>query len=69
LARSSLVDTYFDGDASKRLFEEMDYQRAAQAYIWSMPLVSFASWRDSQAKAYGVQADTDLVVLSQRARR
>ena len=41
----------------------MDYQRAAQAYIWSMPLVSFATWRDNQAAAYGVQADTDFVVL------
>jgi hypothetical protein len=26
-----LVDNYFDDDASKRLFDEMDYQRAAQS--------------------------------------
>jgi hypothetical protein len=58
-----LVDSYFDDDASKRLFDEMDYQRACQAYIWSIPLVDFTTWRDNQAKAYGVENDTDFVVL------
>src|SRR4051812_20155463 len=58
-----LVDTYFDDDASRRLFDEMDYQRATQAYIWSMPLVSITSWRDNEASAYGVQTETDFVVL------
>jgi hypothetical protein len=41
----------------------MDYQRAAQAYIWSTPLVSVTTWRDNQGKAYGVQNATDFVVL------
>lgn len=59
----TLVDTYFDNDASKRLFDEMDYQRAAQAYIWSIPLVSSATWRDTENKAFGVDGATDFVVL------
>jgi hypothetical protein len=58
-----LVDSYFNDDASKRLFDEMDYQRAAQAYIWSHPLVSITAWRDNQGKAYGVTNETDFVVL------
>jgi hypothetical protein len=58
-----LVDSYFSDDASKRLFDEMDYQRAVQAYIWSIPLVGFTTWRDNQGKAYGVEHDTDFVVL------
>jgi len=29
-----LRHSYFDDDASRRLFDEMDYQRACQAYIW-----------------------------------
>jgi hypothetical protein len=41
----------------------MDYQRAAQAYIWSTPLVSFATFRDNQGKAYGVKDASDFVVL------
>lgn len=58
-----LIDSYFDDAASKRLYDEMDYQRASQAYIWSMPLVSMTTWRDNQGKAYGVTGDTDFVVL------
>lgn len=58
-----LVDSYFDDDASKRLFDELDYQRACQAYLWSTPLVSVTTWRDNQGKAYGVENETDFVVL------
>jgi hypothetical protein len=58
-----LNDSYFDDAASKRLYDEMDYQRAAQAYIWSTPLVSVTTWRDNQGKAYGVESATDFVVL------
>jgi hypothetical protein len=59
----TLVDNYFDDDASTRLYDEMDYQRAAQSYLWSTPMVSVATWRDRQAEAYGVTGETDFVVL------
>jgi hypothetical protein len=58
-----LTHNYFDDDASKRLYDEMDYQRAAQAYIWSTPLVSVTTWRRNQSKAYGVKDASDFVVL------
>ncbi|MGI6853303.1 DUF1254 domain-containing protein [Mesorhizobium sp. 1B3] len=58
-----LQDSYFNDDASKRLYDEMDYQRASQAYIWSTPLVSVTTWRENQGKAYGVENETDFVVL------
>ena len=35
-----LVHNYFNSDASEKLYDELDYQRAAQSYIWSTPLVS-----------------------------
>lgn len=63
IGQIDLVDSYFNDNASKRLYDEMDYQRASQAYIWSMPLVSMTTWRDNQGKAYGVTSDTDFVVL------
>ncbi len=59
----ALVDSYFDDDASKRLFDEMDYQRASQAYIWSTPLVSTTTWRDELTHTYGVENWSDFVVL------
>jgi hypothetical protein len=58
-----LVHNYFNDDASTRLFDELDYQRAAQSYIWSTPLVSMTTWRDREGKAFGVSHATDFVVL------
>jgi len=42
---------YPTNETNARLFNEIDFQRACQAYIWSIPLVSFAQWR----YAYQVQ--------------
>jgi hypothetical protein len=58
-----LVNNYFDDDASQRLYDELDYQRAAQCYIWSTPLVSMTTWRDRQGKAYGSGGANDFAVL------
>lgn len=58
-----LQDTYFGDDASRRLYDELDFQRASQAYIWAMPIVSMTAWRDNQGAAYGVENETDFVVL------
>jgi hypothetical protein len=58
-----LRHSYFDDDATRRLFDEMDYQRACQAYVWSTPLVSIAAWRDAQTTGYGVTGETDFVVF------
>ena len=58
-----LRHSYFDDDASRRLFDEMDYQRACQAYIWSHPIVSMTGWRLRQGAAFGVKGAHDFVVL------
>ena len=55
----TLTDNYFDTAASQRLYDDMDYQRACQTYIWSTPLVSIATWRDREAAAYRATSDTD----------
>lgn len=39
----------------ERLYEEMDFQRAVQAYIWSIPLVSMAQWRRSHVEELGAE--------------
>jgi hypothetical protein len=58
-----LINTYFDDEASRKLFEELDYQRAVQAYIWSTPLVSMTTWRHREGQAYGANRPNDFVVL------
>ncbi|WP_199553877.1 DUF1254 domain-containing protein [Sandaracinobacteroides hominis] len=37
----------------EKLFDERDFQRACQAYLWALPIVSFAAWQRSQAEQLG----------------
>jgi len=32
------------------LYDEIDFQRASQAYIWALPIIGFAEWQASAAK-------------------
>jgi hypothetical protein len=38
-----------------KLFEEMDFQRAVQAYLWALPYVSMAQWQTEQRDKFGAQ--------------
>ena len=49
----TLEHNYITDDMSQALFDELDYQRAVQLYIWSTPLVSFYQWMNEQVKVYG----------------
>ena len=37
--------SYPTDETIAKLFDEIDFQRASQAYIWSIPLVSMAQWQ------------------------
>ncbi len=37
----------------EKLFDEMDFQRACQAYMWSIPIVSTAQWQWSYGEEIG----------------
>ena len=47
----------------KKLYEEMDFQRACQAYLWSLPLVAIAEWQSEHEKVFGAN-DGDLVIYT-----
>ena len=34
-------------ESREKVFDEIDFQRASQAYIWSVPMTSFYSWKQS----------------------
>jgi hypothetical protein len=36
-----------------KLYDEMDFQRACQAYLWSLPIVGFAEWQRAHEKDFG----------------
>ncbi|MFF6887959.1 DUF1254 domain-containing protein [Streptomyces sp. NPDC012421] len=50
------------GDSSALLFDRFDTERAAQAYLWALPLVGFATWRDRAAETFGAKEFGDFVV-------
>ncbi|HBG93775.1 MAG TPA: hypothetical protein DDY14_00300 [Chromatiaceae bacterium] len=39
----------------KKLYDEMDFQRACQAYMWSIPLVGFVWWQHHQDEVMGTK--------------
>jgi hypothetical protein len=48
-----LQQNFITDESSQRLFDAMDLERAAQAYIWSTPAVSFYTWKIEQDRNYG----------------
>jgi hypothetical protein len=44
-----------------KLYDELDFQRASQAYIWGLPIVGFAEWQHSAAMSFGA-GDLDYVM-------
>src|SRR6478736_3546447 len=53
----------------ERLYDERDFQRACQAYLWSLPAVSFASWQRGVTKGLGAENGQIVAILSYEARR
>ena len=55
----TLVDrVQYDGELPRRedlsvVFDELDYQMACQAYLWALPLVSYAQWKSSTTRLRG----------------
>src|SRR4051812_5431296 len=55
----------FDGELPRRedlgqVFDELDYQMACQAYLWALPLVSYAQWQRQHREVFGATT-SDLV--------
>jgi hypothetical protein len=53
----------------ERLYDERDFQRACQAYLWSLPAVSFTSWQRGITNTLGAKNGQIVAVLSLEARR
>jgi hypothetical protein len=46
-----------------KLYDEMDFQRACQAYLWALPIVNIAEWQRAHEKDFGA-ADGDIVIYT-----
>jgi hypothetical protein len=52
-----------------KLYDERDFQRACQAYLWALPAVSFASWQRGLMEGLGARNGQVVSILSYEARR
>ena len=51
---------YPSRETAENLYDEMDYQRATQAYLWALPAVGYKALYDAQSKTFGA-ANGDVV--------
>src|SRR6201991_5302884 len=52
----------------QKLYDERDFQRACQAYLWSIPAVSFTAWQRG-INGLGARNGQIVAILSLAARR
>lgn len=53
-----LGDVVMEGEMPRHadvgvVFDELDYQMACQAYLWALPLVSYAQWQQQHREIFG----------------
>lgn len=46
---------YPSNETQQKLFDELDFQRACQVYIWATPIVSFAQWQYAHNEMLGAE--------------
>jgi hypothetical protein len=54
---------YPTDETVKKLYDEMDFQRACQAYLWGLPFVSLAEWQNQHETVFGAN-DGDFVIYT-----
>ncbi|MEY4806863.1 MAG: hypothetical protein RLZZ206_1252 [Cyanobacteriota bacterium] len=55
LGALDLENGYPTTATAAKLYEELDLQRATQAYLWALPAVGYKALYDAQAKTMGVR--------------
>ena len=50
-------------EASQALYDEMDYQRAVQAYIWATPMLNSMGWRAGLARFGVIEENHKFIVF------
>ena len=61
--------TGYPTDATvRKLYDELDFQRAVQAYIWAVPMISMAQWRWSHENELGAKNGEIVVIESYKDR-
>jgi hypothetical protein len=52
-----------------KLYDERDFQRACQAYLWALPAAAFKAWQRGITQQLGARNGQIVAILSYEARR
>jgi len=55
LGKLEIVNGYPTDATVKKLYDDLDFQRAVQAYLWSLPYTAMGQWRDEQRNKFGAE--------------
>jgi hypothetical protein len=61
LGKIELKNGYPTDAAAKKLFDEIDFQRACQSYLWALPLMAMQEWQREHRETFGA-GNLDYVV-------
>ena len=64
LGKIELDSGYPSQESIAKLTDELDYQRACQAYIWGIPIVGIAEWQKTHENTYKVRNGQLVLFLS-----
>jgi hypothetical protein len=53
LGKIELENGYPAGATAERVFDDIDYQRACQAYLWALPLMAMQQWQSEHLTKFG----------------
>ena len=67
--KTHIGDLTFEGgypsaETQQKLLDEMDFQRATQAYLWALPIVNLAEWGKAHKEVFKVEAGQLVSYLS-----
>src|SRR5262245_4360053 len=68
IGRLELQAGYPSKATAEKLFDEMDFQRATQAFIWALPAVGFHGLHQAHLRTFGAK-DGDVVLYRSEERR
>jgi hypothetical protein len=63
------ADGYPTDATIDKLYNERDFQRGCQAYLWALPAVAFAAWQRGTTQQLGAKNGQIVAILSYEARR
>ena len=53
LGKLDLINGFPTDATVQKLYDDLDYQRAVQAYLWSLPYTAMGQWQDEQRTKFG----------------